>query len=239
MTPDDPGWGETVSQDLSAQDITTERQDYLKMVFHLQYTETPVRTTILARALGVEPASVTGVIKRLAELELLDYRPYKGVSLTEQGEKIALEIVRNHRLIELFLVKSLGYSWDEVHEEAERLEHVVSPRFIERIDHKLGHPEIDPHGEPIPTEDGTIKPRGGVPLTEVGAGTTGTVCRVDDEDPELLRYLASLDIRPGRRIEIVKIEPYGGPLSVVIDEGSVQLVGIEAAKHVFIDVDVD
>jgi len=228
-----------VPQELSAQDITSERQDYLKMVFHLQYTENPVRTTTIARALGVEPASVTGVIKRLAELNLLDYRPYKGVSLTEQGEKIALEIVRSHRLIELFLVESLGYSWDEVHEEAERLEHVVSPRFVERIDRVMGHPEIDPHGEPIPTEDGTIKPPSGVRLTEVETGTVGNICRVDDDDPDLLRYLATLDIEPGKQIEIVKHEPYGGPLSIIVGGDSDYLLGIEAAKHVYIDMDAD
>ncbi len=223
-------------QDLSAQDITSERQDYLKMVFQLQYSENPVRTTTIARALGVEPASVTGVIKRLAETGLLDYRPYKGVSLTEQGEKIALEIIRNHRLIELFLVESLGYSWDEVHEEAERLEHVVSPRFVERIDNTLGHPEIDPHGEPIPSEDGVIKPPSGTPLTEIETGVGGIVCRVDDDDPELLRYLASLGIEPGQQIVVLKHEPYGGPLSVRVGGDSDHLLGIEAAKHVYVTI---
>jgi DtxR family Mn-dependent transcriptional regulator len=228
-----------VTEDLSAQDITSERQDYLKMVFHLQYTENPVRTTTLARALDVEPASVTGVIKRLAEIGLLDYRPYKGVSLTEQGEKIALEVLRRHRLIELFLVESLGYSWDEVHEEADLLEHAVTPRFVERIDNALGHPEIDPHGEPIPNEDGIIKPPRGIRLTEVDTGVAGIICRVDDDDPELLRYLASLSVEPGQQIVILKHEPYGGPLSIQVGGDRNHLLGIEAAKHVYIDTGRD
>ena len=226
-----------MSSELSAQDISTERQDYLKMVYHLQDTENPVRTTTIARAMSVEPASVTGVIKRLAEINLLDYVPYKGVSLTEQGEKIALVIIRNHRLIELFLVEKLGYSWDEVHEEAERLEHVVTPRFIERIDRVLGHPVIDPHGEPIPTEDGYIEPRGGVPLSESEPGTSGIICRVDDQDPELLRYLTSLEIKPGKRVEIVSHEPYGGSLTLLIEEDNTRSIGVEAAKHVFMELD--
>ena len=118
--------------------LTKEREDYLKAIYHLQHEESPVRTTIIARALGVEPASVTGVIKRLSESELVDYQPYRGVTLTRQGERIALEVIRHHRLIELYLIEALGYSWDEVHDEAERLEHAVSPLFIERISESLG-----------------------------------------------------------------------------------------------------
>jgi DtxR family Mn-dependent transcriptional regulator len=142
-------------------------------------------------------------------------------------------------LIELFLVESLGYSWDEVHEEADLLEHVVTPRFVERIDNALGHPQIDPHGEPIPSEDGVIKPPSGARLSEVEAGVQGMVCRVDDDDPELLRYLSSLDIEPGQQIVVLKQEPYGGPLSIRVGGESDHLLGIEAAKHVYIETGTD
>lgn len=215
--------------------ISREREDYLKMVYHLQQEEAPVRTTTLARALGVEPASVTGTIKRLAELGLLDYEPYRGVTLTPEGEKIALEVIRHHRLIELYLIEALGYSWDEVHAEAERLEHVVSPLFIERIAAALGHPELDPHGEPIPTEDGQIEPRSGVAMSELAAGQGGHITRVDDHDPDLLRYLASLGIRPGARVSVVATAPFGGPIDLDVD-GQHEVLGPEAASHVFVEL---
>lgn len=215
--------------------ITKEREDYLKAVYHLQHEKTPVRTTAIARALGVEPASVTGVIKRLAELNLLDYQRYRGVTLTRQGEKIALDVIRHHRLIELYLIHALGYTWDEVHEEAERLEHVVSPTFIERIDAALGYPEIDPHGAPIPTEDGQIEPQAGRALSSLTAGQGGRVAQVDDDDSGLLRYLGELGIRPGSEVTVLEIAPYGGPIRIKVDQ-EIQVLGPEAASHVFVQL---
>ncbi len=215
--------------------ISKEREDYLKTVYHLQLEESPVRTTTLARALDVEPASVTGVVKRLAELDLLEHRPYRGVVLTPEGERIALEIIRHHRLIELYLIEALGYSWDEVHEEAERLEHAVSPLFIERIAAALGNPEIDPHGAPIPTRDGQIEPQTGIALSELTAGQSGTVARVDDDDPVLLRYLAKLQVRPGAQVKVVDVAPSSGMIRFEV-EGERHALGPEDASHVFIEL---
>ena len=213
--------------------ITHERQDYLKTIYKLQQEESPVRTTILAKALDIEPASVTGVIKRLHELHLVEYEPYKGVTLTPSGEKIALEVIRHHRLIELYLIEALGYSWDEVHDEAERLEHVVSELFEERISAALGHPDIDPHGAPIPAKDGSITPREGISLDTVEIGRSGVIVQVDDDDPGLLRYLGKLGIRPGKKISVLKVEPYGGPITVMLEEKK-HSIGPEAAKSVFV-----
>jgi DtxR family transcriptional regulator, Mn-dependent transcriptional regulator len=215
--------------------ITREREDYLKTIYKLQQDESPVRTTLLAKALGVEPASVTGVVKRLAELNYVEHQPYRGVILTRSGELIALEVIRHHRLIELYLIDALGYSWDEVHAEAERLEHAVSPLFIQRIEAALGYPEIDPHGSPIPTTDGQIAPRRGTRLSELSVGQRGMVARVSDEDPGLLRYLAGLNIRPAAEIEITSVEPYGGPIGIRVN-GTPQSLGPQAASQVFIDV---
>ncbi len=215
--------------------ITREREDYLKTIYKLQQDESPVRTTAIAKALGVEPASVTGVVKRLAELDYVEHEPYRGVTLTAAGEKVALEVIRNHRLVELYLIEALGYGWDEVHDEAERLEHAVSPLFIERIAAVLGFPEIDPHGAPIPTQDGHIAPRTGLRLSEMESGQRGLVARVSDDDPGLLRYLASLGIRPGVEVEVLHVEPYGGPIQVNIGGGG-HALGPQAASQIYVNI---
>lgn len=214
--------------------ITREREDYLKTIYKLQQEESPVRTTALAKALGVEPASVTGVVKRLAELNYVEHQPYKGVMLTRAGELVALEVIRHHRLIELYLIRALGYSWDEVHSEAERLEHAVSSTFIERIEAALGFPEFDPHGSPIPTTDGHIAPPRGARLSELEAGQQGQIAHVSDDDPGLLRYLASLEIRPGASIAIVSVDPYGGPIRIEVN-GTSHALGPQAASQVFVE----
>jgi DtxR family transcriptional regulator, Mn-dependent transcriptional regulator len=214
--------------------ITREREDYLKTIYKLQQEESPVRTTAIAKALGVEPASVTGVVKRLAELNYVEHQPYKGVVLTRAGELVALEVIRHHRLIELYLIRALGYSWDEVHSEAERLEHAVSPLFIERIEAALGYPEFDPHGSPIPTTDGHIAPRRGARLSELEAGQKGQIAHVSDDDPGLLRYLASLEIRPGAAISITSVDPYGGPISIEVN-GTARALGPQAASQIYVE----
>jgi DtxR family Mn-dependent transcriptional regulator len=216
--------------------ITREREDYLKTIYKLQHEESPVRTTSIAKALGVEPASVTGVVKRLAELDYVQHEPYHGVTLTKSGEKIALDVIRNHRLIELYLIQSLGYSWDEVHDEAERLEHAVSTRFIERIAALLGNPEIDPHGSPIPTRDGRIASASSLRLSEMRQGQRGVIASVDDDDPGLLRYLATLDIRPGNPVTVLEVAPYGGSISVRVGDRE-HALGPQAAAQVFVHVD--
>lgn len=215
--------------------ITKEREDYLKTIYHLQQEENPVRTTTIARALSVEPASVTGVIKRLSELNLLHYEPYKGVSLTDDGRRVALEVIRHHRLIELYLIEKLDYSWDEVHDEAERLEHAVSPLFIERISAAMGNPQIDPHGSPIPTKDGQISPRAGIALSELTVGQGGRVARVNDDDPDLLRYLGGLGMVPQADLVVLDVAPFGGPIRVKVG-GHDQSLGPEAAANVFIEL---
>jgi len=216
--------------------LTKEREDYLKTIYALAKTESPVRTNSIARALNIEPASVTGAIKRLAELNYLTHEPYKGVTLTSEGQRVALQMLRRHRLIELFLIDSLGYTWDEVHDEAERLEHAVSQEFIDRIAKMLGNPDVDPHGAPIPSRDGKIVPRDDARLSDLDAGQRGIVSRVDDDDPDLLRYLASLNIVLGASISIDTVGPYGGPINIQVDGGETHPLGQEAAKHVFLQL---
>ncbi len=215
--------------------ITREREDYLKTIYKLQQEESPVRTNSIARLLNVEPASVTGIVKRLAQLGYLEHQPYRGVVLTQSGERVALEVIRNHRLIELFLIDSLGYSWDEVHDEAERLEHAVSHQFIERIEIALGNPVIDPHGSPIPTEDGKIAPRTGTRLSELSAGSSGIVSRVSDDDPGLLRYLSSLGIHPGASLDVIEVAPFGGPIQIELG-GNLHALGPQAAAEVYVEL---
>lgn len=215
--------------------LTKGREDYLKTIYSLQRQGAPVRTNDIARVLGVEPASVTGIIKRLAELGLVDYQPYKGVTLTDDGLKAALEVIRNHRLIELYLVEALGYAWDEVHDEAERLEHVVSDRFIARIEALLGYPASDPHGAPIPSKEGKVSRQSDETLATLAPGTNGHVSRVVDEDPGLLRYLDGLNIRPGEEITVLEVGQYGGPIRVRV-QGAEHDVGRDAATQVFVIV---
>jgi DtxR family Mn-dependent transcriptional regulator len=228
---DDP---DSIGRDPSRAAITSEREDYLKTIYKLQQRESPVRTTVLAEALGVEPASVTGIIKRLAELGLVNYVRYKGVTLSEAGEKIALEIIRHHRLIELYLIEALGYSWDEVHEEAEQLEHAISERLEERIAAALGHPDVDPHGSPIPTRNGVIESLKGQPISEMAPGTRGRVCRVEDETPELLRYLGDCGVVPGTQVQIIRIAPFGGHIEIQVGDETC-LLGREVAEQVYIE----
>ena len=216
--------------------ITQEREDYLKAIYKLQAHESPVRTTAIAEALGVEPASVTGVIKRLADLHLLNYERYRGVTLTEAGEKIALEVIRHHRLIELYLTEALGYSWDEVDAEAEHLEHAISEQFEERIAALLGHPELDPHGSPIPTKDGDIQANKDIPLSELVVGQQAVISRVNDDDPDLLRYLADLNLRPQMGVEVVEVAPFGGPVHIRIGK-STHALGADAAAQVFVKLE--
>ena len=217
--------------------ITHEREDYLKTIYKLQATESPVRTTSIAQALGIEPGSVTGVIKRLAELKLVNYEPYRGVTLTEAGEKIALQVIRHHRLIELYLMEALGYTWDEVDEEADKLEHVISELFEERIAELLGHPELDPHGSPIPSKDGVMQHHIAIRLSDMKEGQQGLVCQVEDDDPALLRYLASLGLRPNTLLRVDRVAPFGGPVHVVVDDAE-HALGPDVASQIYVDVQV-
>jgi DtxR family Mn-dependent transcriptional regulator len=164
------------------------------------------------------------MVKRLSELGLLEHLPYKGVQLTAEGRRVALRMVRRHRLIESYLVEFLGYSWDTVHSEAERLEHAVSDTLVERMAAALGHPSVDPHGDPIPTADGAIEEPATTPLAVLEAGDTAEIVRVVENDAERLRYLASLGLKPGAMLTVLERQPFGGPLTIET-RGEIQVLG--------------
>jgi len=171
-------------------------QDYLKAIYSLRHENERATTNALAARLNVTAASVTGMLKKLAELKLVIYEPYQGATLTPAGEKIALEVIRHHRLIELYLTEAMGYSWDQVHAEADRLEHAISEEFEDRISTLLGHPKVDPHGDPIPTKSGEIATTSRRTLSDAVEGSTVRIERIRDEDPALLRAVAELGLMP-------------------------------------------
>jgi DtxR family transcriptional regulator, Mn-dependent transcriptional regulator len=196
-------------------DISNAVQDYAKAIWTLaQRSAEPVSTSAIAERLEVSPASASAMVKRLEALGLATREPYHGVRLTASGERVALEVVRHHRLLELYLAEALGMSWDRVHEEAEVLEHAISPELSELIATKLGDPTRDPHGDPIPTRDGHIEEEPTRALADLAPGDQGVFVRVSDSDPDMLRYLAERGIAPGDRFEVIEREPFEGPLMV-------------------------
>jgi len=208
-------------------------EDYLKTVYLLREREGAATTTGIASVLEVTPASVTGMIKKLAELKLVRHMPYQGVELTKSGEKIALEMVRHHRLLELFLFEALGYAWDEVHAEADALEHVISEEFEERIAARLGNPTVDPHGDPIPTKDGTIAVVKERALLTMQAGESAQITHINDTSSEMLRYAASLGLTPTTRLTLIKVEPFGGSLRIQVGKTE-HAIGRELAAQIFV-----
>jgi DtxR family Mn-dependent transcriptional regulator len=188
--------------------ISERSEDLLKAIYELQlaHADERVSTSSLAQVLGVADASVTGLLKKLAlyKPKLIEYRRYRGVTLTEAGKKKALKLIRRHRLIESFLTQTLGYSWDEVHQEADALEHVVTENFGDRIAASLKDPLTDPHGSPIPLEDGTVLQQDGIPLSQAEEGKEVTVRWVSDGDPQLLRYLGELGVRPQTSLILIE-----------------------------------
>jgi DtxR family transcriptional regulator, Mn-dependent transcriptional regulator len=196
-------------------ELSTAVQDYAKAIYSLgQRTAEPVSTSALAERLGVSPASASAMVKRLETLGLVTREPYHGVELTPSGERVALAVIRHHRLLELYLAEALGVPWDRVHAEAEVLEHAISPELSDRIAQALGNPTRDPHGDPIPTIDGEIEERPTRSLAELEPGERGTFVRVSDSDPEMLRYLSVRGISPGDGFELLEREPFDGPISV-------------------------
>ena len=208
-------------------------EDYLKTIYKLQGAGA-VATTDLAQALGVASASVTNMVKRLASMKLVEHESYKGVRLTEAGEKIALEIIRHHRLLETYLKEVMGYSWAQMHEEAERLEHHISEAFEDKLDELLGYPTHDPHGHPIPTREGHVPEMSTTPLADTEAGHTVTIHHVSDADPALLKYLEEIGLLPQASVEVVEKAPFNGPLTLRIGEAE-QVVGHEVARNVFVE----
>jgi len=194
-----------------------------------------VSTTAIAERLGVTPASASGMVKRLGELGLVDHTPYRGVTLTEDGRRVALEVMRHHRLLELYLVKSLGVPWDQVHAEAEVLEHVLSEELEELIATKLGDPTHDPHGDPIPTRDLQIAEVATQSLQSLEAGMAGVFARVSDSEPDMLRFLAQRGIAPGDAFEVIDKQPFDGPLFVRFGD-QVHVLGGELAKAMRVEV---
>jgi DtxR family Mn-dependent transcriptional regulator len=196
-------------------EFSTAVEDYAKAIYALQdRSDGTVSNTALAERLGVTPASASGMVRKLDDLGLVTHVRYRGVQLTDRGTKLALEVVRHHRLLELFLSESLGVPWDRVHEEAEVLEHVLSDDLEVLIAEKLGHPTHDPHGDPIPSADLVIAEEETERLASLEPGDEGTLVRVSDAEPEMLRYLAERGIAPGASLEVVDKQPFGGPLFV-------------------------
>jgi DtxR family Mn-dependent transcriptional regulator len=190
-------------------------QDYAKAIYSLSRRgDEAVATSALADRLDVSPASASAMAKRLADLGLVSHEPYRGVRLTDAGEKLALEVIRHHRLLELYLAEALGMPWDRVHDEAEVLEHAISGELSDLIAAKLGEPTHDPHGDPIPTRDGRIEEGATRSLADCGQGEHVVLARVSDSDPEMLRYLGERGVEPGTRLEVLGREPFGGPLIV-------------------------
>jgi DtxR family Mn-dependent transcriptional regulator len=195
-------------------EFSTAVEDYAKAIYALEERDGTVTTTALAARLSVTPASVSGMVRKLCEHGLVTHERYRGVSLTERGTRLALEMVRHHRLLETYLAQSLGMPWDRVHAEAEVLEHVLSDDLEQRIAAKLGDPTHDPHGDPIPTADLVLAADETLPLSALEPGAEGTLARVADAEPEMLRYLADKGIAPGARLRVVDKQPFGGPLFV-------------------------
>jgi DtxR family transcriptional regulator, Mn-dependent transcriptional regulator len=197
-------------------ELTDAIQDYLKEIYKLEAAGRRATTSALAEVLEVSPPSVTAMLKKLATLGLVEHEPYRGATLTEPGERIALEVIRHHRLIEQYLVETLGLSIDAVHAEADRLEHALSEELEAHIDRTLGFPTRDPHGDPIPDAELNVATQDLTPLSTLAAGSKATVERVPDGDGELLRYLSKLKLTPGSRLEVRESAPFDGPVTVRI-----------------------
>jgi DtxR family Mn-dependent transcriptional regulator len=214
--------------------VSHAMEDYLKAAYRLKMDGKPATTQLLADELGVSGPSVTNMVKRLDEMRLMRHTRYQGVELTPAGEKIALEVVRHHRLLELYLAETLGYPWDQVHQEAERLEHHVSDELEARMDSYLGFPTRDPHGDPIPTREGLVPDYLDLPLADLPEGVTATVVRVSDRDPEQLRYLAELGLIPGARVRIVERLPFDELTRIEVGE-SVHVIGRQLSHAVWVE----
>ncbi len=212
-------------------------EDYCKAVYTLEIrAEEPVSTNALAERLELTTGSVSGMLKKLDELGLISHVPYRGVRLTPEGRRVALEVIRHHRLLELYLAEALHMPWDRVHDEAEVLEHVLSDELEELIAAKLGHPTIDPHGDPIPSAELELEEHPTRSLESLEPGEEGTFVRVSDSDPAMLRYLDEQGILPGGHIEVLERQPFGGPLLVSVD-GCEHMLGGKLPRAMRVDVE--
>ncbi|HSJ25682.1 MAG TPA: metal-dependent transcriptional regulator [Longimicrobiales bacterium] len=209
-------------------------EDYLKAIYQLSEAGEPVSTSSIAERLSVAPGSVTGMLKRLSEAGLVEHTRYYGARLTERGAENAVRTIRRHRVLELFLVDVLGYTWDRVHDEAERLEHVVTDELIDRMAHVLGSPTADPHGAPIPETGAEFREERYPCLAEMRPGEQAILRQVPDEDAAALRYLGELGLKPGVELEVTEVAPFNGPIHVLIN-GRKQVLGQDIARHVQVE----
>ena len=228
----------TTSPSSSAQSLSGPVEDYLKAIYDLERDAQPATTNDIAERLAISPASVSGMVRRLADQGLITHEPYRGVRLTDDGRRAALRTLRRHRILECYLTEVLGYSWDRVHDEAERLEHAASEELIERMADALGDPAHDPHGAPIPSREGIVEETTRRTLADATSGERVRVRQVMDDDAERLRYLAELGIRPGSVIRILDRAPFDGPITLWVGDGSggvTRAVGPALAGQVFVE----
>jgi DtxR family Mn-dependent transcriptional regulator len=223
-----------MTKERTSESYTASVEDYLKTIYEIEENSGAAATTDIATRLAVAPASVSGMVRRLAGQGLLEHERYRGVRLTDEGRRVALSTMRRHRIIELFLTEQLGYPWDQVHDEAERLEHAASDELVDRMAAVLGEPTLDPHGAPIPTREGQIDAGDDTPLTDLLPGETGRITRVSDDDSELLRYLSELGLTLGAIITIREIAPFIGPITLRVDgaEGGDRVIAHHVAHAI-------
>ena len=219
----------------SIQELAPRISDCLKVIFTMQDRRQKVTTSAVSEQLGVSDATVTMLFKDFAEAGWVEHVPYRGVRLTSIGERKAMEVIRHHRLLELYLARELGYSWDKVHAEADKLEHVISEEFEDKVDALLGYPTVDPHGDPIPSKDGIIAARKGCTLTQLKDGQTALILRINDQNPEKLCYLGQLGLYPETSIQMLSRAPFGGPIRILVGEKPHQvehMLGVELAEQI-------
>ena len=208
-------------------------EDYLKAIYLLEIDGIAATTNNIAESLSVSSASVTNMFKKLAKLQLINHKSYRGAELTEAGEKIALEVIRHHRLLELYLKEMMGYSWDQVHDEAEKLEHHISEQFEDKIAELLNDPTHDPHGDPIPSKEGVVPEMASLAITDADENESYIIGRVRDQDPELLRFLEKSGIIPGVKVTILEKTPFDGPVKIKLEDKETT-IGNSVAKDVFL-----
>lgn len=218
--------------------LTGPVEDYLKAIYEIGRGANAVATNDIAQRLLIAPASVSGMVRRLAEQGLLTYERYRGVKLTDRGRRAALRTLRRHRVIESYLSKALSYPWDRVHAEAERLEHAASDELVDRMASAIGEPAVDPHGAPIPSREGEMDETESFPLMELGPGVGVRVVQVSDDDPEMLRYLAELEITPGTEMLIVSKAPFDGLITLRIGN-TLHAIGPALAAQVMVEPLID
>lgn len=218
-----------------AKNLSFTEENYLKAIYHLSNGgEETVNTNALSESMSTTPASTNDMVKRLAQKKLIGHQKYKGASLLSKGKDVALKIIRKHRLWEVFLVEKLSFKWDEVHEIAEQLEHIQSPRLIQKLDEFLGHPTIDPHGDPIPNEDGIMKETVRAPVSEIEVGNKGIIVAVSNDDSSLLKHLNSIGIKLGTKVALIDRTDFDGSVSVKVDEQKEQFISKAIAENLMI-----